>query len=284
MKKTARKLISIVMAMIILSSFAVIDAGAYRIGDVINYAQPTDIVASINGYQMMSYNVDGLTYIVAEDLRHYGIDVVYDNSTRSLSLERNSSVTSIAPHVTNPDFWKIGSNKVRKNILYTDIVTYVSSEYVGSYNIDGATIIRFDELSRFGQVSYDNNRREISLYIDDIEYNTIASFVDLCYNEGIVSENAAELDRAIKVDYGYQASCDMFLRAKGNVLVFEYYIKGVEFNYYDKLEMQQVINGQEYEIKATYQEVKESVPELSAVAFVFYGQSNEEMASTTIYL
>ena len=49
MKKTIKKLISFLMVFAIMATFGVVNAGAYEIGDVINYAQPTNIAALING-------------------------------------------------------------------------------------------------------------------------------------------------------------------------------------------------------------------------------------------
>ena len=278
-----KKLISILMAVTIMLSFGAVNVGAYRIGDVINYAQPTDIAALINGYQMMSFNVDGSTYVVVEDLRHYGFNVTYDNASRALYVERNYGVTSIAPHITNPDFWKIGSNKKRKNILYTDIVTYVGGTRVNSYNIDGQTIIRFDELGKFGQVSYDNSIREISLKISDMKYNTIASLVEISREEELATIQPAFAQGA-KIIYGSHVTCDIFFRAKGNVIVYEIYLGGVTLNAAQCQVEQEGLNEMRDSLGATFREVKLYVPELSGVAFIMYDGSGKEVASTTIAL
>ena len=183
-------------------SLIALTASAARVGDVIGYAQPTDIVATINGYQLESYNVEGYTYICVEDLRYYGFDVMYDQYSRTLSVNRNFSVTSIDPQNTNPLFWEIGSNNVRKNILYTDIVTYINGSYVESSNINGQTIIRFDSLSAFGAVSYSDDKREISLTMESVIYNPVAIFADAMH------ENYYNVD--------WKAT----IRAKGDVIMF----------------------------------------------------------------
>ena len=286
MKKTLKKVVASIMSTALVASMSIISAGAYNIGDVINFAQPTDIIATINGHQLMSYNVDGYTYIVAEDLRHYGFAVNYDNATRSLSIERNSAVTDIAPHNTNANFWSIGSNKTNKNILYTDIVTYIAGAYVGSCNIDGATIIKFDELSRFGLVSYDNDRREISLSVSDMAVSPVDFLADLYYSEGVVSQLKLDADNSAKTTYGNNVSCDLFVRAKGNVLVFETYLKGIVLNEEQRAFEQAASFEQSTaaDIKAAYQELKTLVPQLGAVALIMYDGSNSEVASVTIPL
>jgi len=201
MKKTMKRLIALI-AVLVMAISVIPTASAARIGDVIGYAQPTDIVATINGYQIESYNVNGYTYICVEDLRYYGFDVYYDWGERALYVSRNS-VYSIDPQNTNPNFWYIGNDQNWKNILYTDIATYANGSYIESYNINGQTIMNFDELSRFGDVSYDNNRREISLYIDDMYYNAIATIAEL-YEDNI----------------GYNEDWTYRVRAKGDLLMF----------------------------------------------------------------
>ena len=182
-----KRITALLIIVFMVTSLTTVAVGAYNVGDVIGYAQPTDIIATINGYQLKSYNVEGYTYIVAEDLRYYGMKVVYDDSTRTLGVYKDEAVTGINPPMTNANYWELGAPSTKKNILYTDIVTYVADNYVTSYNIDGATIIRFDELFRFGEVIYDNEKREISLAIEGLNANPVDVFLD--YNAANFSKN-----------------------------------------------------------------------------------------------
>ena len=200
MKKS--RIIAFVCTLVMMVSLFATTASAARVGDVIGYAQPTDIVATINGYQLESYNVDGYTYICVEDLRYYGFNVYYDNASRSLSVIRNWNVSNIDPQNTNPKFWDIGSNNSKKKILYTDIKTYVNNSYVGSCNINGQTIIRFDNLNVFGAVNYDDSRREISLVIEGMNYNPVAVYAD-----------------ALNETKEYNTDWKTIWRAKGDVLM-----------------------------------------------------------------
>ena len=181
-----KKSISLLLVLVMMIALVPMGAFAARVGDVVGYAQPTDIVALINGYQLESYNVNGLTYIVAEDLRYYGFDVYFDSASRTLSITRNYNITTIDPQRTNPNFWAPANTKKTK-ILYTDIVTYANNQYIASSNINGKTIINFNDLSRFGYVYYDNSRREISLTLNDVNTNIIhdlaIEFQDNYYND-----------------------------------------------------------------------------------------------------
>ena len=204
MKTNIKKFIALVTTLIMVMSLIPSVTNAARVGDVIGYAQPTDIIATINGYQLESYNVNDLTYICVEDLRHYGFDVYYDNNTRSLSVTRNNAI-SIDPQNTNPYFWNIGTNTVRKPILYTDIVTYINGNYVSSSNINGRTIINFNDLAAFGEVNYNNDNRKISLSIEGIYYNLLDTFADLM-NEKI----------------GYNETWIPMCRAKGDLFIIRF--------------------------------------------------------------
>lgn len=204
MKNLTKKLIGLICAIAMTTAVIPASVSAARVGDVIGYAKPTDIVATINGYQLESYNVNNYTYICVEDLRYYGFEVEYDNYSRALYVSRQhgGSYTQIDPQNTNPGFWSIGNNNTTKKILHTDIVTYLDGYRTESRNIGGQTIINFDSLARFGAVSYDNDLREISLKMDGVNSNPLA-------------EIAAELTK----EY-YNSDWKGIYRAKGDLLMF----------------------------------------------------------------
>lgn len=123
-----------------------------RLGDVLN----TDIRVFINGQQIMGYNIDGWTYVVAEDLRAFGLSVHWDAGARTIAITRGPS-TMNPPHV--PDsFGPIGS--IAFPYVYTDIITYIDGRQVQSYNIQGLTVVRLDDIAgAFGQTIWDSVNR-----------------------------------------------------------------------------------------------------------------------------
>ncbi len=203
MKKIFKRTITCIALVTVLFSITTLPAGAVSVGSVIGHAQPTDIVATINGYQLESYNVNNLTYICVEDLRYYGFDVVFDPYTKSLSFSRNYNVSQIDPQNTNPNFWSIGVDTGWKSILYTDIVTYADGQYVEGRNINGRTIINFNDLSRFGAVAYDDSRREISLTLDGVNQNIVDLFAKELQK---LTENSSPEWKII-----YRAKGDLFM-------------------------------------------------------------------------
>jgi len=178
-----------VIFVLIIANMLGIGAYAQIIGSYVN----TDIVAYINDMPIKSYNINGWTGIVAEDLSDYGFDVVWSSEERTLQVghyfiqtpeyselnwQGNGDVTStfVAEKNTKP----VGS--FAGSIYATDIKTYIAGDEVTAFNIGGRTIIYIDELSRFGNVVWYENERKIcynyvrpwniDLYEVDYEANT----------------------------------------------------------------------------------------------------------------
>ncbi len=150
-------------------------AAALKPGDVINYVLATEIRAFINGYEIPSYNIDGRLGIVAEDLRGYGFDVVWNADIGTLDIKRKAGVgvtNAIAPEKASG---KINVGERIANVLFTEIVTYLDGRKVESFNIDGRTIIYFKELAAYGTYLYDNDIRASMISYDrhSFKANTI---------------------------------------------------------------------------------------------------------------
>lgn len=152
-----KKIFTILIALITLSVTANI-SNAYEItGEAVN----TDIRAYINSIPIKSYNIDGWTGVIAEDLRDYGFSVEWNGEKRELNVYTESELNEVTANYSFPENKKpIGSHA--ENIYKTDIKTFVNSKEVKSFNIGGQTIIYIDELQAFGKVIWDSNERTIS--------------------------------------------------------------------------------------------------------------------------
>ncbi len=161
-----KRIISLALTAIMLVVCAMPTLAA-NVGDVQAYTTYTDIVAYINHYLIESYNIDGYTVIVAEDLANYGFDVVWNGADRTLSISRNLSKNK----VTQPTIpFETPASKVGKQalpVLVTDIKTYLGGVEVQSYNIGGRTVISFDSLAKFGAVKWDGTMRTLKLWVED---------------------------------------------------------------------------------------------------------------------
>ena len=258
-----KKLPSVVFVMIMVLSLFSVPTEAARLGDIMGYAQPTDIVATINGYQIKSFNVNGYTYIISEDLRYYGFNVNYYWDQRAITIYRDYSATSPRLSSAGRELVNPLSMGETRPLLYTDIVTYVNDNLVTSYNIDGQTIIRFDELSRFGTVSYDNNKREISLLVDGMSYNPMASFA-----EGFGDEFSQQMRAVFQQQFNLNVSATIKCRASS--FIYDVIIENKVLTSVEKAGMQ---NGMDQGDTSSYYQLKESFPELKSCIINVYDAS-----------
>ncbi len=121
----------------------------------------TDIVAYINDLPIPSYNIDGKTAIIAEDLAKYGFTVSYSNDERRLDVDyidyHPPKIT--ANYTPQKNTKPIGS--FAANVYATDIVTTIDGEKVPSYNIGGRTLIFIDDLRLYGDIHWYPKERKI---------------------------------------------------------------------------------------------------------------------------
>lgn len=154
-----KRILSITLVMIMLTVTLCINVNA-AFGKAGNYYY-TDIKTYTRGQLMTSYNVGGKTVIVAEDLRSYGFEVVWNGTNRTLTIKDvNGPVSSNA---TNTKTGPIGA--VAGSYYHTDIVTYFEGKVIESYNLNGLTVIPATALRDFGyEVIWDGANRKV--YID----------------------------------------------------------------------------------------------------------------------
>lgn len=166
-----KKLTSLALSLAIMAS-AVVPASAANVGEVVDYALHTDIVAQINGHPLRSYNVGGRTAVVAEDLVGYGFKVSWNGVERTLDVQR---AVDERGKVTDPNIYpKFEAETLRapigsraEKIYATDIKTYVAKEQVDGFNIDGQTMIWFSDLDSYGDVVWDGETRTANLVLGD---------------------------------------------------------------------------------------------------------------------
>jgi len=155
------KLVSMLLIFILTLSF-ITPAVEYKNGDIINEAVYSDIKAYINDVPIISYNINGYTAIIAEDLIYYGFNLTWNGDTRTLSIDDfdiNKSLTSIK-ELTVP---KVLYGYKAYDVLKSDIITSIKTKTIESFNIGGKTAIYIDSLSEYGPLTWDGDKRTISL-------------------------------------------------------------------------------------------------------------------------
>lgn len=169
-----KKILAVFLVVCFCASLTV-SANGRIIGSYVN----TDIIAYIDGMAINSYNIEGWTGVVAEDLSSYGFDVIWNGSERTLCVDNkeNKPINGTFDVAVNKK--PIGS--YAGNIYATDIKTYVAGEEVKAFNIGGRTIIYIDELLRVGDVKWYEFERKIcyssvgpwSINLYDTDYEAV---------------------------------------------------------------------------------------------------------------
>ena len=186
-----RSISLIVMAAILMTTLFVAPVSAAKVGDAIGNVLYTDIVAYINGYPIRSYNINGNTYIVAEDLMAYGFAVTWDGVNKRLVIGDSTGVitSTYQPTAnTNP----VGA--VAFPYLYTDITTWIGSTALTSYNIGGFTCICMDDLATHYAETYvwDGEARALRMTLKSAAPAPAASSV--IYDDKYVSISYVDFD------------------------------------------------------------------------------------------
>ena len=121
----------------------------------------SDVRAVINGNQIPSFNIAGNTMIIAEDLMRYGFHVTWDGVNSVLSVVSFDPNRPVDPLDIELNVQSPGT--VRFNYFATNIRTFVDGVEVDGFNIGGQTIIWFDHLAMWGDISWDGATMTISL-------------------------------------------------------------------------------------------------------------------------
>ncbi len=148
---------------------------AENVGDIIGNIYSTDIIAYIDDMPIRSYNIGGRTAVPIEDLRDYGFEVEWNESSRELRAEISDKPMESPKAAIEK---QVPGNAIG-NIYYTDIRVFINGiEGMRTYNIGGITCIAIEDLGVMGvsaddypkyscygmRYVYDNASRTIKLY------------------------------------------------------------------------------------------------------------------------
>lgn len=157
-----KKIISFILAFILILSLA---PNVFAVGEITGVIRNTDIKAYVIGKPIKSYNVDNWTCIVAEDLENYDFEVFWLPNERELHI--NALWHYDSPRFGMSTLYDFEENtkpvgSIAGYVYNTDIKTFVNGKQVTAFNIGGQTLIYIDDLMCFGDVIWDEAKREIS--------------------------------------------------------------------------------------------------------------------------
>jgi hypothetical protein len=156
--------------LIFTTLFSANTSAAFKVGDKLGNVLNTDIKTYINGERIPCYNIDNKSVVLIADLRNYGFDVEFDESTRTSTVKRNiekkfTPIQGIANNTAKP-------GTIAFSYLYTDIVAYVNGRLVESYNVQGNLAIFFSALGDYGTFQWSGNARTSKLTLVDGNIDT----------------------------------------------------------------------------------------------------------------
>jgi len=109
-------------------------------GDINGSIYSTDILATVNGTPVESFNIGGKTAIVLEDLQKLGANVTYEDSLRTLLVDftsKNDISAEIARGTTG---------KILGNVYESDIKTYCNGTLIHTFSLNGKMAAAIEEI------------------------------------------------------------------------------------------------------------------------------------------
>lgn len=159
--KNVRKIALFLVAALVLTIIPSNIVSALKIGDEIGDVLNTDIKTYIDGERIPSYNINGKSAVLIKDLKNYGFDSSYDNVLKKSTVKFSPNKKFTPMTDFDEQTGKIGT--VAFKYVYTDIVAIINGEEVESFNIKGNLAIFFSDLSVFGKIAWNNEKRESRL-------------------------------------------------------------------------------------------------------------------------
>lgn len=157
-----RIIYAIMLSLTIFSVAGVCHAQA-KYGDAVY----SNITTYINHVPIRSYNYNGNTLIVAEDLRDYGFDVEWDEYTRSLSIKRGTS-NEITADVVYSHTDEIGFSAF--TVTSTSVSVFTENYQYSAYGgIEGYTLINVNDLVCIDnvKVTWNPDVRAVKVWVED---------------------------------------------------------------------------------------------------------------------
>ena len=137
-----KRVLSCLILTAMLLTVVILPVSAVVPGDPLGWVLNSDVTAYIDGHPIKSYNINGYTYIIAEDLLNYGFNVEWRGSEGKLVIHTNRTATpdgytATYQHTANTEV----PGTPAFQYLYTDITTWIEDKQITGYNIGGNTCI-----------------------------------------------------------------------------------------------------------------------------------------------
>lgn len=159
-----KKIVKILVFILMINCTVVCSAQA----EIVDKVLSTNIGCLIDDMPIESYNINDYTFVVAEDLKGYGFDVIWDADERTLKIKHNvHKIYEMPLDVARINIRKkdIIQRKHIYDVYETDIKTYLEEVQIPAYNINGKTLIQVDNLAQYGTFNYYDDIRIVDIKI-----------------------------------------------------------------------------------------------------------------------
>lgn len=227
-----KRILSVLAVCLMVLSLTGIPVSAKN-GDIAGAVYYTDIRAFINGHPIESYNVDGYTAVCAEDLAAYGFCVRWYAESRLLIITPNTEYASAPPEYMFPEVTK-PSGTYRMPYLETDIQVLADGKAISSWNIDGRTLIRLQDLTMFGVTVWDAEARTSS-------FTAVPRWTMLYY---IATAPILDADKTFITEFDLTFSLDQ--------IPGQFSLGGIHASYFDPYSLQWEFYGSGAEVRFVF--------------------------------
>lgn len=234
----------------------------------------SDIVAYIDDRPIQSFNIDGKTFIFAEDLNKYGFDVKWVESIHALSVKYNP-----LKEITTQYEPKIEKNKIGDIIgtaAFKDMDVCIEGEqpleYRNVYNIRGKTALWLDDLAKYYGKEYTWENRTLKLTLSKSKAKTFDWRYDINWREAYNNLNNIKDNPP-----DCKSICQLYRVANGNEFELQLeYVTGRKESAFDFLISSGSISVSFYQ--NDFEELEEAMSNISGCANINYNE--REVANT----
>ena len=135
----------LILSLIAAGALAAGITASAEVGDVVGNVYSTDILATVNGYAVPSYSLDGKTAIALRDLENYDFHVYYDDYARIALVNFTLNAEEDVTPIEGVERGTVG--EVVGEVLETDITAYINGAYVQTYNIGGTLVAAIEDIA-----------------------------------------------------------------------------------------------------------------------------------------
>lgn len=118
----------------------------------------------INGYEIPSFTYNDSTVILLSDLKYYGFNLEWDDELKTIFLHRvdDKNITGLSTE----EIKQKEESLINKEVVHTNISVYAGKRRIPCYSVNNSSIIYINDLSLFGTVAWDGERKEVDVALN----------------------------------------------------------------------------------------------------------------------